>query len=291
MKKLVSLLALVFTGILLVGCGGANDSPTTGEDEETQESQEVTETTEEKTAITVGGTAISVNFYEAIKDKYEELGYETEFVTFDSNPVVLEALSSGEIDMALGQHKRYMESFNENNNATLDMVQPYGMYTGIGLYSEEYDSVEEFPDGAQIAVMNDPMNENIALNILQDEGLIELREGTEEATVADITENPKNLTVVEMDQAQTVTALEDMAGATVFFTHMSFADKDPADYIARDQVMINYPMGAIVQADEVSSDWAVEFAEFFRDPEVQDEIITTFPGVFEFYTSDDQVEE
>ena len=288
MKKLFSLLTLMFAGVLLVGCAGSNDSASSGENEESQETQE---TSEEKTSITVGGTAISVNFYEAIKDKYEELGYETEFVTFDSNPVVLEALSSGEIDMALGQHKRYMETFNENNDATLDMVQPYGMYTGIGLYSEEYGSADDIPDGAEIAVMNDPMNENIALNILQDEGLIELREDTDEATVADIIENPKNLSIIEMDQAQTVTALEDMAAATVFFTHMSFADKDPADYIARDQVMINYPMGVIVQADEASSNWAVEFAEFFRDSEVQDEITETFPGVFEFYTSDDQVEE
>ena len=193
--------------------------------------------------------------------------------------------------MSLGQHKKYVESFDENNDADLTMAKPYAYYTGIGLYSEKYDSAEEFPDGSQIAVMNDAMNENIALRILEEQGLIEIDEAVEQATVADITANPKNLEIIEMDQAQTVTQLEDMAGACVFFTHMSSAGKDPSAYIARDSAMINYPMGVIVREEDAESDWAVAFAECFKDEDVQAEINDAFPGVFEFYTSDDQVEE
>ena len=55
--------------------------------------------------------------------------------------------------------------------------------------------------------------------------------------------------------------------------------------------MINYPMGVIVREANLQADWAVDFAECFRDEEVQKEISDVYPGVFEFYTSDDQVEE
>ena len=279
-KKVFSLLlAVLLLAGMAAGCGNSSSGESTEAEGEAKET------------IVIGGTSISQVFYDAIKSKYEEMGYTTEFKSFDSNQVVLEACASDEVDIAIGQHKKFVKSFDESNGADLDMVKPYGMYTGIGLYSEKYDSTEEFPEGSQIAVMNDAMNEDIALRILEDEGLIKLADGTELATVADIVENPKNLEIIEMDQAQTVTSLEDMAGACVFFTHMSAADKDPASYIARDKVMINYPMGVIVREADLEADWAVAFAECFRDEAVQAEISETFPGVFEFYTSDDQVEE
>ena len=139
--------------------------------------------------------------------------------------------------------------------------------------------------------MNDATNEDVALRILEDAGLIKISEDVELATVADITENPKNLEIIEMEQAQTVTALEDMAGACCWFTHMSAAGKDPSTYLVRDKVMINYPMGIIVKGADATADWAVAMAECLRDPEVQEKIAETYPNVFEFYTSDDQVEE
>ena len=70
-----------------------------------------------------------------------------------------------------------------------------------------------------------------------------------------------------------------------------FAGKDPSSYIVRDNVMVNYPMGVITKGDDVQSDWAVAMAECLRDSDVQKKINETYPNVFEFYTSDDQVKE
>lgn len=279
MKKRVlgTILVLAMAAAAAVGCGTQKDSGTDG--------------SSEKKTIKIGGTSISQVTYDAIKEVFEKQGYTTTFTFLDSNQVSLEACASGDVDMSLGQHKKYVESFDKNNNADLTMAKPYGYYTGIGLYSEKYQSVAEFPEGAQIAVMNDAMNEDIALRILEEQGLIKLDETVEQATVADITENPKNLEIIEMDQAQTVAQLEDMAGACVFFTHMSAAGKDPASYLARDTQMINYPMGVIVKEANANSDWAVAFAKCFKEESVQKAINEAFPGVFEFYTSDEQVEE
>ena len=282
MKKITKLLVCGVVLFAVIGCGKKETS---------QNNEKQNEKQEEKKAIKVGGTSISVVTYEAIKPVFEKMGYTTEFVMFDSNPVVLEALNSNQVDISLGQHKKYIETLNKTKNMNLAMSKPYGYYTGIGLYSEKYDSIEKIPDNAKIAIMNDPMNMSIALKILEESKLIKLKEGVEVPTIADVVENPKNINIVDMDQAQTVTALKDLDAACVFFTHMSNAKKDPTTFLKRDNVMINIPMGVIVRKENVEAKWAVDFAKCFKDKDVQEKISKKFPGVFEFYTDDIQVKE
>lgn len=287
-----ALLSAATLSALLMGCQNNSKETNEASSQVSEDTQEETKSESKEKVIKIAGTAsVSEVFYEAFKEKYEAMGYQTEFIAFDSNPVCLEACASGETDISLGQQKKFVQSYNENNGADLDMVKPYGMFTGIGLYSEKYESIDDIPDGSQIAVMNDATNEDVSLKILETAGLIKLSDDVEFVTVADITENPKNLEIIEMEQAQTVTALDDMAAACCWFTHMSASGKDPSSYLMRDEVMINYPMGVIANAEDAASDWAVAMAECLRDPEVQAAIDEVFPNVFEFYTSDEQVEE
>lgn len=287
-----ALLSAATLSALLMGCQNNSKETNEASSQVSEDTQEETNSKSKEKVIKIAGTAsVSEVFYEAFKEKYEAMGYQTEFIAFDSNPVCLEACASGETDISLGQQKKFVQSYNTNNGADLDMVKPYGMFTGIGLYSEKYESIDDIPDGSQIAVMNDATNEDVSLKILETAGLIKLSDDVEFVTVADITENPKNLEIIEMEQAQTVTALDDMAAACCWFTHMSASGKDPSSYLIRDEVMINYPMGVIANAEDAASDWAVAMAECLRDPEVQAAIDEVFPNVFEFYTSDEQVEE
>ncbi len=287
-----ALLSAATLSALLMGCQNNSKETNEASSQVSEDTQEETKSESKEKVIKIAGTAsVSEVFYEAFKEKYEAMGYQTEFIAFDSNPVCLEACASGETDISLGQQKKFVQSYNTNNGADLDMVKPYGMFTGIGLYSEKYESIDDIPDGSQIAVMNDATNEDVSLKILETAGLIKLSDDVEFVTVADITENPKNLEIIEMEQAQTVTALDDMAAACCWFTHMSASGKDPSSYLMRDEVMINYPMGVIANAEDAASDWAVAMAECLRDPEVQAAIDEVFPNVFEFYTSDEQVEE
>lgn len=287
-----ALLSAATLSALLMGCQNNSKETNEASSQVSEDTQEETKSESKEKVIKIAGTAsVSEVFYEAFKEKYEAMGYQTEFIAFDSNPVCLEACASGETDISLGQQKKFVQSYNTNNGADLDMVKPYGMFTGIGLYSEKYESIDDIPDGSQIAVMNDATNEDVSLKILETAGLIKLSDDVEFVTVADITENPKNLEIIEMEQAQTVTALDDMAAACCWFTHMSASGKDTSSYLMRDEVMINYPMGVIANAEDAASDWAVAMAECLRDPEVQAAIDEVFPNVFEFYTSDEQVEE
>ena len=273
LKSILVISMAMFVGISAVGCGKT----------ETAKNEDAPK------VIRIGGTPISQVTYEAIKPLYEKEGYKTEFVMFDSNPVALQACNDGDVDIDLGQHIKFAESFNKTKNGDLEMVKPYGYYTGIGLYSEKYKSVDEIPEGGKIAIMNDPINMGIALSILQDSGLIKLNPDVETPTIADITENKKSLKIIDMEQAQTVAALKDMDASCVFFTHMSNAKKDPAKFLARDKVMINFPMGVIVKKENAEKKWVIDFAKLLRNKDVQKKIDDKYPSVFEFYTSDDQV--
>ena len=72
---------------------------------------------------------------------------------------------------------------------------------------------------------------------------------------------------------------------------MSNAGKDPSTYLERDNDMINFPLGVIVKKENVDKKWVVDFAKLYKDKSVQEIINQKFPGVFEFYISDDQVKE
>ncbi|MDR0880477.1 MAG: methionine-binding protein [Clostridioides sp.] len=284
MKKAKRLIAIMAT-LMMVFTMTACSSKTTGDAEKKE--TEKTEATDK--VIKVGGTEISKVYYDAMQSEYEKMGYKTEFVLFDSNPVILEACNSGQVDVALGQHAKFVESFNETKGGKLAMVKPYGFYTGIGLYSEKYKKAEEFPDGSTIAIMNDPMNMDIGLRTLQKAGLIKLGEDKGTYSIVDVKENPKNLKIMDMDQAQTVRSLSDMDGALVFFTHMNNAGKDPASYIVRDDVSVNAPMGVIVKKESADKKWATDYASTLRNESVQKTITDKFPKVFTFYKDDSEV--
>lgn len=113
-----------------------------------------------------------------------------------------QALEDGEIDLAVYQHKPFMENFNQQKNAHLTAIGN-AILMRMGIYSNSVKDVKDIPDGAVISIPNDPTNEGRGLQLLQEAGLIRLKEGVgNAATPADITENPKNLQFRELEAAQ-----------------------------------------------------------------------------------------
>lgn len=167
---------LLFLAFLLISCGDNDEK-----------------------VIKVGGAVISKVTYDAIKPVFESKGYKSEFILLDSNPVCLETCNSEEVDISLGQHKKFIENYNNNKNGDLVMAKPYGYYTGIGLYSLKYKSVNEVPQNARIAIMNDTMNMQIVLRILENVGLIKLNKNVKNPTIIDIVENHKNIQIIDLD--------------------------------------------------------------------------------------------
>ena len=161
-----------------------------------------------------------------------EEGIIIELVKFSDYIIPNQALAQGEIDMNAFQHYDFMNNWNEENSAA------YGV-TLVGLcdtliaplciYSDKITSLDELKEGAVVAVPNDTTNEARALLLLQQEGLIKLREGAGlQATILDIEENPLNLEIRELAAEQVARAVIDVDIACVNGNYALEADLDEA---------------------------------------------------------------
>lgn len=124
-------------------------------------------------------------------------------------------VEEGELDANYFQHINYLESFNKENGTHLVSVG-YVHYEPFGLYAGKSSDLANIADGATIAVPNDPTNEARALLLLQQEGIITLKEGVGvEATPNDIVANPHNVQIKELEAAQVARSLEDVDFAII----------------------------------------------------------------------------
>ena len=126
-----------------------------------------------------------------------------------------DAVEYGEIDANYFQHIPYLESFNTEHGYHL--VNAGGIHVEpIALYSSKYSSLSDIPNGAVIAIPNDPTNEGRALLLLQSAGLIKLKDNAGlEAIPLDIVENPKNLKFSEIEAATLPRILSDVDAAVI----------------------------------------------------------------------------
>lgn len=153
--------------------------------------------------ITIAASATPhAEILEAAKPILAEQGWDLEITVFDDYVLPNEVVESGEMDANYFQHVPYLEEFNEERGTHLvdagDIhYEPFGIYPGTK------SSLEEIAEGDVIAVPNDTTNEARALLLLQDNGLITLKDGAGlTATVNDIVGNPQNLEIQELEAAQ-----------------------------------------------------------------------------------------
>ncbi|WP_026895410.1 MetQ/NlpA family ABC transporter substrate-binding protein [Clostridiisalibacter paucivorans] len=203
MKKIISLL-LVLTllgSITLAGCGNNNSNG---------------DTSKEDNVITIGASPVPhEEILNAIKADLETQGIELKIIQFTDYVKPNMALADGEIDANFFQHEPYMNKFKEEKGVDITSLGKVHIEP-LGLYSNSASSIEELKDGASIAIPNDPTNGGRALILLQNNGLIKLKEGIGlEATELDIAENPKNFVFKPLEAAQLPRVLDDVDAAVI----------------------------------------------------------------------------
>ena len=162
-------------------------------------------------AVPISGSSDYAYGYDVMMAKKicDELGYDLEIVEYTDYVQPNNALESGDLDANYFQHKPYLDTFNEENGTHLVSAGAIH-YEPFGIYAGKSDSLDELADGAEVLVPNDVTNEARALLLLQDQGLLTLKEDAGlTATINDITENPKNLDIVELEAAQLPRSLQD----------------------------------------------------------------------------------
>ena len=144
-----------------------------------------------------------------VKPILEAKGYKIEFVEFTDYVQPDAALDSGDIDVNLMQHKKYLDGIVENQGLKLkDVVNVPTL--GLGVFSDKYKSFDEVPEGAQIGIPTDAVNLSRAFGIAKDLGIITLKteNNDQKASIADIKDNPKNYKFVPMEAAQISRSLD-----------------------------------------------------------------------------------
>ena len=216
MKK--RLLSLTLAGILAIGaftgCGSSgSDTKDTKEAKSTQEDSKKEDTKAgDKGTITVAASATPhAEILEQAKKILADEGWDLEIKVFSDYVQPNLVVESGEFDANYFQHIPYLESFNKEQGTHL--VNAGGIhYEPFGIYPGTKNDLSKVEKGDVIAVPNDTTNEARALLLLQDNGLIKLKDGVGlEATVNDIAENPKGIEITELEAAQVPHAVDDAA--------------------------------------------------------------------------------
>ena len=202
-KKLLSLaLATILTAGLVTGCGSSASSSDQSSSQDNTQKKTIT--------VAASQTPHSEILAEAVKI-LEKQGYELKVTVFDDYVQPNNVVESGEFDANYMEHVPYMEQFNKENGTHI--VNAGGIhYEPFGIYPGTKKKLDDLAEGDTIAIPNDTTNEARALLLLQDNGLLTLKDGAGlTATINDIKENPKKLKFQELEAAQVAKVKDEVA--------------------------------------------------------------------------------
>ncbi|AEF47049.1 lipoprotein, YaeC family [Serratia sp. AS12] len=212
------------------------------------------------------------------KEKY---GLDVELVTFNDYVLPNEALSKGDIDLNAFQHKPYLDQQIKDRGYKLVSVGNSFVYPIAG-YSKKIKSLDELKDGSQIALPNDPTNLGRSLLLLQKVNLIKLKDGVGLLpTVLDVTENPKNLKLVELEAPQLPRSLDDqqIALAVINTTYASQIGLTPAkDGLFVEDKDSPYVNLLVAREDNKDAENVKKFVQAYQSDEVNEAANKIFNG-------------
>ena len=218
----------------------------------------------------------------------ENYGYKLDIVEFDDYVQPNLVVESGEFDANYFQHVPYLDSFNAEQGTHL-VVAGEIHYEPFGIYPGKKASLDEIGDGDKIAIPNDTTNEARALLLLQDNGLITLKEGVGlTATVNDVVENPHNIEFVELEAAQVARVVKEVEYVILNGNYALEAGysvgKDSIAYEASDsEAAKTYVNIVTVLEGNENSDKIQALVKVLRSDDIKKFIEDTYDGAVIFY--------
>ena len=156
---------------------------------------------------------------EAVAQEAANQGLKVTVVEFSDYVTPDQALADGDIDLNSYQHEPFLKNFSAQHNAELSPIGTT-ILMRMGIYSDKVHSTKDIPDGAKVAIPNDPTNGGRALMLLAKAGLITLPENNFKVTIQDIQSNPKQLQFVELEAAQLPRSLQDVDIAVITMNYV-----------------------------------------------------------------------
>jgi D-methionine transport system substrate-binding protein len=259
MKKLMALLA---AALLLVGCSSSGSGDAGSQ------------------TLTVAATAVPhAEILKEVKPILAKEGVNLEIKVFADYVQPNVQVDEKSIDVNYFQTKPYLDAFNRERKTHLVII------TGVhiepfGAYSHKLKSIDQLPDGATVAIPNDPSNNSRALLLLAKHNLITLKDPNDElATVKDITANPKNLKFKELEAAMLPRTLDEVDLALINTNYALAAGLNPTkDALlieSKDSPYVNYLVG---RPDNKDDPRVQKLAKALTSPEVKNFIEQKYHG-------------
>ncbi|MCZ0717586.1 MetQ/NlpA family ABC transporter substrate-binding protein [Aerococcus kribbianus] len=229
MKRILQVITLSLLALFLVACGNKNG-------EEDKQSAE-------KVKVAVVGSK-EKELWEYVAEKAKKENIDLEVVELNDYNQPNQALVNGSVDMNAFQHYAFLKQWNEESG---ENVVPIGLtfITPLYIFSDKIDSLDDLPENGQVIVPIETAIQGRALLALQTAGVIKLKDGgSTQSSLADITENPKNIEFVEVESAQAPRMIQDVDAAVLnggfaedaglaiednIFTDADYLDTIPAD--------------------------------------------------------------
>ncbi len=301
-KKMTLALAALLAAASLAACGSSAKTEATAATEpaKTEAAKEATAETskaeakaeEEKSAeeplsqavtVKIGATpSPHAEILEHAKDALAAAGINIEVVVYNDYVQPNLAVDQGELQANYFQHQPYLDDFNKENNTHVTSVGAVH-YEPFGIYAGKSNDLSNIADGAQIAVPNDTTNEARALQLLQANGIITLKDGVGlAATKQDIIENPHNVEILEVEAAQIPRSIDSVDFACMNGNYAIDAGFKPSDALkqedASSEAAQTFANVIAVSEADADSDWAKKLVEVLQSEEIASYITSTYEG-------------
>jgi len=260
MKKILSVLLSIVVIFALSGCGAKKEVAVA-----------------DKKIITVGASPIPhKEILEVVKPILAKEGYTLKIVEFTDYVTPNTALAEKQLDANFFQHVPYLTEFSKEKG--LDLTWTVKVHIEpMALYSNKYKKLSDIKDGAKIAIPNDPTNGARALRVLEKAGLIKLKSG-DLISKLDITSNPKNLKITELDAPQLPRILKDLDAAVINSNYAMEANLKLTDALAVEAKDSPYANVLAVRTEDKNKPYIKALSKALTSPEVKKFILEKYKG-------------
>jgi D-methionine transport system substrate-binding protein len=189
------------------------------------------------------------------------------------------ALAAGDLDANSYQHQPFLDQQVRDRRLAIVSAGKTLIFP-MGIYSRRHRRVADIPNGGRVAIPNDPTNGGRALVLLAGNGAFRLRDGADfRATVADVTENPKRLRIVELEAAQLPRALDEVEAAAINSNFAIPAGLNPVrDAIGLESAESPYANLVVVRRQDEAAPWVRRLVAAYQNAEVKAFVEATFQG-------------
>ena len=220
---------------------------------------------------------------ERVRDTLARDGFVVRITEFGDFIQPNAALAAGELDANTYQHQPFLDAQKAQRGYDFAAVGKT-VLTAMAVFSRKHRTLADLPQGARIAIPNDPTNGGRALLLLAQAGVLQLRPGVDfRASVADITASPKRVRIVELEAATIARALDDVDAAAITGNYAVPAGLDPrreglAVEAADSALTSPYTCLVVVRVADADASWARRLAAGYASPDVKSYVEGEFGG-------------